>query len=87
MDEKYYLIKELTNTKGQDGSAIAVYSSLDSAIVAYHQMLAPLHNADDVLYAVVMIHDMYGRVVGGENGYKETVDHIPAPEPEPNEEA
>ena len=81
MEEKYYLIKELTNDKGEDGSAITVYSSLDGAIVAYHQMLAPLHNAEDVLYAVVMIHDMYGRVVGGAHGYKETVDHRPQPEP------
>lgn len=87
MEERYYLIKELTNTAGEDGSVIAVYGSLNSAIVAYHQLLAPLHNADDVLYAVVMIHDMYGRVVGGENGYKETVDHRPpAPTPEPEEE-
>ena len=81
MEEKYYLITELTNDKGEDGSTIAVYSNLNNAIVAYHQMLAPLHNADDVLYAVVMIHDMYGRVVGGENGYKEIVDHRPQPEP------
>ena len=84
---RYYLIKELTNTAGEDGSTIFVYASLDNAIVAYHQTLASFHNADDVLYAVVMIHDGYGRVVGGENGYKETVDHRPpAPTPEPNEE-
>lgn len=69
---KYYLIKELTNDKGQDGSSIAVYTSLDSAVVAYHQTLASFHNAEDVLYAVVMVHDGYGRVVGG---YSETVDH------------
>ena len=80
MNEKYYLIKELTNTQGQDASKVeGVYNNLNSAIVAYHQLLAPLHNADDVLYAVVMIHDMYGRVVGG---YSETVDHRPTPEPE-----
>ena len=69
---KYYLIKELTNDKGQDGSSIAVYQTLDSAVVAYHQTLASYHNASDVLYAVVMVHDGYGRVVGG---YSETVDH------------
>lgn len=80
MNEKYYLIKELTNTQGQDDSKVeGVYDNLNSAIVAYHQLLAPLHNADDVLFAVVMIHDMYGRVVGG---YSETVDHRPTPEPE-----
>lgn len=70
--EKYYLIKELTNDKGQDGSSISVYTSLDSAVVAYHQTLASFHNAKDVLYAVVMVHDGYGRIVGG---YSETVDH------------
>ena len=73
--EKYYLINELTNTEGQDGSSISVFDTLDSAIVSYHQTLAAYHNASDVLYANVQIHDMYGRVVGGENGYKETVDH------------
>ena len=76
--EKYYLIKELTNDKGQDGSSIAKYDDLDSAVVAYHQTLASFHNASDVLYAVVQIHDGYGRVVGG---YIETVDHRPEPEP------
>ena len=78
MLNKYYLIKELTNTQGQDGSTIAKYDDLDSAIVAYHNTLASYHNAQDVLYAVVMIHDMYGRVVGG---YSETVDHT-TPEPD-----
>ena len=70
--EKYYLIKELTNSQGQDGSTISVYPTLDNAVVAYHQTLASFHNASDVLFANVMIHDMYGRVVGG---YSETVDH------------
>lgn len=69
---KYYLIKELTNTQGQDGSTIAVYDDLNNAIVAYHNTLASFHNAADVQFAVVQIHDMYGRVVGG---YTETVDH------------
>ena len=75
---KFYLIKELTNTAGQDGSTISVYSDKDAAIVAYHQTLASFHNAKDVLYAVVQIHDGYGRVLGG---YSEIVDH----RTEPNE--
>ena len=70
--EKYYLIKELTNAQGQDGSTISKYDTLESAVVAYHNTLASYHNAQDVLYAVVQIHDGYGRVVGG---YTETVDH------------
>ena len=81
--EKYYLIKELTNDKGQDGSSIATYPIFDDAVVAYHQTLAAFHDAEDVLYAVVQIHDMYGRVVGGENGYREIVDHRPEPNVEP----
>ena len=90
---KFYVIKELTNTQGQDGSKIeAVYENEDiekaknSAIVKYHDLLAMLHNADDVLFAVVQIHDEYGNLLGGT--YKETVDHRvqPEPEPEPNED-
>lgn len=77
--ERYYLIKELTNDKEEDGSSVNVYASLDSAVVAYHQTLASFHNAPDVLYAVVMIHDGYGRIVGQ---YSETVDHRPAPNAE-----
>ena len=78
---KYYLIKLLTNTQGQDGSSLAVFNSLESAQVSYHQILATYHNASDVLYAVVEILDEYGRIIGG---CSEIVDH--RPEPEPNEE-
>lgn len=74
---KFYLVKLLTNTQGQDASAIAVFSDESAVKVAYHQMLAPLHNAEDVLYAVVQILDEYGRVLGG---YREEVDHRHAPE-------
>ena len=70
--DKYYLVKLLTNDKGQDGSSISVYGELENAQVAYHQTLASFHNAADVLYAVVEILDGYGRIVGG---YSETVDH------------
>lgn len=77
---KYYLIKLLTNTQGQDASSIAVYASKDKALIAYHQTLATYHNADDVLYAVVEIQNGYGNVE-----MKEIVDHVPTPEPEPEE--
>lgn len=70
--EKYYLIKQLTNTQEQDASSISVFITLNNAIVNYHNTLSAYHNANDVLYAVVMIHDFYGRIVGG---YSETVDH------------
>lgn len=77
----YYLIKIVINDKGHDGTTIEVYSSLDSAIVAYHQTLATWHNAQDVAHGVVEILDTYGRVVGN---FREEVNHYP--EPEPSEE-
>lgn len=76
---KYYLVKLLTNTQGQDSSSIAVYDSLEKAQVAYHQTLASFHNADDVLYAVVEILNEIGTVE-----ILEIVDH--RPEPTPDEE-
>ncbi len=73
---KYYLVKLLTNTAGQDGSSIAVYDSLEKAQVAYHNILAAYHNAEDVLYAVVEILNEIG-----DCQIKEIVDHRPEPEP------
>lgn len=78
---KYYIVKLLTNTAGQDGSSVTVYSSKESAIVAYHQILAAYHNAEDVLYAIVQMTNEYGNVE-----IMEIVDHKPLePEPEPVE--
>ena len=79
---KYYLVKILTNTAGQDGTTIVKYDELTAAQVGYHNTLASYHNAEDVLYAVVEILDEYGRIVGG---YSETVDHRPEPTPETEE--
>lgn len=73
MNEKFYLVKLLTNDKGQDGSSLGVYNSLESAIVAYHQTCASYHNAQDVRFANVSIVNMYGVTV---TGYSETVEHI-----------
>lgn len=78
---KFYLVKLLTNTAGQDGSTIGVFDSLVKAQVAYHQTLAAFHNADDVLYAVVEILNE-----NGDSQIKEIVDHRPEPEPEPEPE-
>lgn len=74
---KYYVIKLLTNTQGQDASSISVFDTHDAALVHYHQTLATYHNAEDVLYAVVEIQNEYGNVE-----IKEIVNHKPAPEPE-----
>ena len=78
---KFYLVKLLTNTQGQDAPSIAVYATLEKALVAYHNTLASFHNAADVLYAVVEILNENGTV---EN--LEIVDHRPEPEPEPEPE-
>lgn len=72
---KFYLVTLLTNTQEQDGSTVVKYDALDNAKVAYHSKLAAFHDASDVLYAVVEILDEYGRIVGGDKGYTETVDH------------
>lgn len=80
---KYYVVKLLTNTQGQDSPSIDVYvndeakTAHDKAIVAYHQTLASYHNAEDVLYAVVMIVNEYGNTE-----ILEIVDHRTQPEPE-----
>lgn len=75
---KFYLIKLLTNDKGQDGSSIAVFDTYENALVSYHQTLATYHNAQDVLHAVVQITNYVGNVM-----IMEIVDHTPEPEPEP----
>ena len=73
MENKYYLVKYLTNTAGQDGSSIAVYDTLEKAQIAYHNTLAMFHNAPDVLYAIVKIEDsVYGNLQ-----VREIVDHRP----------
>lgn len=78
----YYLVKIVINDKGQDGTTIQIYSTLDSASVAYHQTLASFINAQDVRHAVVEILDNSGVIVGGNSGYREEVNHYPEPEVE-----
>lgn len=78
---KFYLIKLLTNDKGQDGSSISVFDTYENALVSYHQTLATYHNAQDVLHAVVQITNYVGNVM-----IMEIVDHTPEPEPEASEE-
>lgn len=81
---KYYVVKLLTNTAGQDASSVTVFtddenkSARDKALVSYHQTLAMYHNAEDVLYAIVQIVNEYGNCE-----IMEIVDHKPTPEPEP----
>ena len=77
---KYYVVKLLTNTAGEDASGVTVYASEKDARVEYHNTLAAYHNADDVLYAVVQIENELGNCV-----IMEIVDHKPTPEPEPIE--
>ena len=76
---KFYLLKLLTNTQGQDGSKLeAVHDDRESAIVQFHQLAANLHNADDVLYAVVELLNENGVVF-----LSDIVNHRPVPQPEP----
>ena len=35
---KYYLVKLLTNTAGQDAPSVDVYETLETAQVAYHNI-------------------------------------------------
>ena len=86
MNDRFYLVKQLTNDKEQDGSKIEFYSDQNAVIVAYHNTLASFHNAQDVLFAVVQILDGSGNVLGGKDGFKETVDHRPTPTPNEVEE-
>ena len=74
----YDLIKKVTNTQGQYSCTVETFESEQSAKVRYHQMLAAYYNADDVLYAVVLILDEYGKEL---QGFREVVDKRPAPEP------
>lgn len=81
MNMKYYLVKMLTNTEGQDAPSIDVYTEKEAALIAYHNILAAFHNASDVLYACVEILNSNGNIEA-----LEIVDHIPEPEPEPEPE-
>ena len=65
-------------TKNQYQAVIdSTHETLDSAKIKYHQTLASLINADDVLRATVKIVDEYGNPM---DGYREVVDHTPIPE-------
>lgn len=75
---KFYLVKMLTNTQGQDAPSIDVYPTKERALVAWHNILAAYHNAPDVLHAVVEIINELGGIEK-----VEIVDHTPEPEPEP----
>lgn len=76
----FYLVRQLKNTAGQDGSSIAVYDTEDAAYVAYHNTCASYRNAKDVMYSVVQILNDVGNSL-----IKEILDRRPLPEPEPEE--
>ena len=81
---KYNIEKFITNTQNQySASVAATFDDFDKAKVNYHQSLAALHNAEDVLVAVVKIVDEFGNPM---DGFREVVDHTPEPEPEPEPE-
>lgn len=84
---KYYLVKLLTNTQGQDGSSIEVFAdseektAKEKAYIAYHNTCAAFHDAKDVLYAVV---EVLTESAGVE--IVEIINHRPEPEPTPEPE-
>ena len=79
----YYLISLVTNTQGQYSETINHYEGSDLTKKNYHTKLAAFYNAADVLCAVVVILDEYGKEL---QGFREIVDKRPAPEPTPTEE-
>ena len=80
---KFNVLKFVRNTQGAySAEVVATYDNVDGAKVKYHQLLASLHNADDVLSASVKLVNEYGNEV---SGYFEMVDHRPAEIPEDNE--
>ena len=81
MEERYYLVKMVVNTAGQDAPLIDAYLNRDDALTSYHNILAAYYNADDVLYAIVQIIDIHGNIL-----FSEIVDKVPVPEPEPTPE-
>lgn len=81
---RYNVIKFVTNTQNQYQVAVdSTYDSLKGARVKYHQLLAALGNASDVLVASVRITDEYGNFIPG---FDEIIDNRPEPEPEPEPE-
>lgn len=82
----FTLIELVTNTQGKEADPKATrYAAKESVLVNYHDKLKIYHNAPDVLFAVVEVLDEYGRILGGDHGYREEVDHRPEPEPEAQE--
>lgn len=73
---KYNVLSFITNTSNQYSASIdATYdNNLEGAKIKYHQRLAALHNASDVLFATVKLVNEYGNKVGE---YFEIVDHRP----------
>lgn len=78
---KHNILTFITNTQNQYVAAVnsTFVDNLKGAKVKYHQLLASLENANDVLVAVVMLVDDYGNQL---DGYREVIDNRPEPEPE-----
>lgn len=71
---KYNIIEFVRNDKDQySASVTATYDNIEGAKVKYHQRLATLHNAPDVVVATVKIEDEFGHEL---NGYTEQIEHV-----------
>ena len=72
---KYNVLSFITSTSNQYSASVdATYDNINSAKIKYHQRLAALYNASDVLFASVKLVNEYGNEV---SGYFEMVDHRP----------
>lgn len=81
MEEKYYLVKIITNDQAENELTIYSYDTIEACQIAYHTSLALYHASEDVVYGVVEILNPIGGVE-----IKEIIDHTPEPEPEPEPE-
>ena len=69
----FYLIKLVKNSQGQYADPVATkYSSLKSAVVAFHQTAATLNSASDVAQATLEIMSETGVVLPN---YREVINN------------
>lgn len=78
----FYVVKLLTTSAGADGSKIeGVHATDSAAMTQYHSLCAALHNDHDTEFIAVM----NVLEANGNCKIKEIIDHLPQPQPEPEE--
>jgi hypothetical protein len=79
---KYYVLILSLNKSGGNAEEITRKDDLTSAENLFYDKCSQYGGNAQTGYVVVSILDMYGRTIKSE-----TIDRLPHPEPEPNEEA